>query len=80
MGAKPGEADAFSARAAAEYQIPWQVGERNQAVFAEPELGWLRTEISKIGQNTFSTSPILPQNVNGYRPNPGLNRGIGAGC
>ena len=48
-------------------QIPSQVGETNQAVLAEPELGWLRAEISKVGQNTFSTSPTLPQNVNGYR-------------
>ena len=29
------------------YQIPSQVGETNQAVLAEPELGWLRAEISK---------------------------------
>src|SRR5437762_6908335 len=41
------------------YQIPSQVGETNQAVLAEPELGWLRAEISKVGQNTFSTSPTL---------------------
>ena len=48
-------------------QIPSQVGETNQAVLAEPELGWLRAEISKVVQNTFSTSPTLPQNVNSYR-------------
>ena len=50
-----------------EYQIPSQVEKTNQAMLAEPELRWLWAEISKIGQNNFSTSPTLPQNINGYR-------------
>jgi hypothetical protein len=63
-----------------EYQIPSQVGETNQAVLAEPELCSLQAEISKIGQNNFSTGRMLPQNINGYRQFRDRTEEFGAGC
>src|SRR5947208_1560797 len=48
-------------------------------MLAEPELRWLRAEISKIGQNTFSTSPTLPQ-TSTATVSSGIEQRNGAAC